>query len=409
MHSSWWQALPGATYDSWGYYGKWAASALAIGIERGVFDPADLDVALGYTANDSEPTFVVGDFVRVRTEDAASRFRRPHLRTPGYVFGAVGLIERCAGVYGDPEFLAFRGVQRKEPLYRVRFPQKALWYDYCGSEADTIEVEIYQSWLLPATQELWDAQQREADHHAHPNHAVRHDDAHGHHHGHHDHGHLHEARETVEMNAIQSEGPESIAQRVGEALFSLLIKTDRVTPAEVTLAIEKIDSLGSSVFGPRLVARAWVDEAFKARLLSDAASAASELGIEASNSTANTKLTAVANTESVHNVCVCTLCSCYPLSILGLSPPWYKDRRYRARVVREPRSVLREFGTEVPAGVTVRVHDSTADLRYIVIPMRPEGTDGWDEAQLQRLVSRDSMIGVRFATPAASVDSNLSD
>jgi nitrile hydratase len=402
-----WQALPRATYDAWGYYGKWAASALAIGIERGVFNPADLDVALGYTAKDSDPSFVAGDFVRVRTEDAASRFRRPHLRTPGYVFGAVGLIERYAGTFGDPEFLAFRGVPRKEPLYRVRFPQSALWHEYRGSESDTIEVEIYQSWLLTATREQWDVQQREAAQN-HIEHAHHHDDAHaGHHDDDHGHGHSHEARETVELTAIQSEGPESIAQRVGEALFSLLIKTNRVTPEEVTLAIEKIDSMGSSNFGPRLVARAWADEAFKVRLLSDAAAAAAELGIQASNSTANTKLTAVANTESVHNVVVCTLCSCYPLSILGLSPPWYKDRRYRARVVRDPRAVLKEFGTHIPTDVAVRVHDSTADLRYIVIPMRPDGTDGWGEVQLQRLVSRDSMIGVRFATPAASVD--LSD
>ena len=112
----------------------------------------------------------------------------------------------------------------------------------------------------------------------------------------------------------------------------------------------------------------------------------------------------VENSDDVHNIVVCTLCSCYPLSVLGLSPPWYKDRRYRARVVKEPRKVLTEdFGTNLPKGVKIRVHDSTADLRYFVLPSRPKGTDGWTEEQLKPLVSRDSLIGVAFAKEPGQV------
>ena len=119
------------------------------------------------------------------------------------------------------------------------------------------------------------------------------------------------------------------------------------------------------------------------------------MGFASSNTTAPTKLTVVENTPTTHNVVVCTLCSCYPLSILGLSPPWYKDRRYRSRIVREPRRVLEDdFGTKIDSNVSVRVHDSTADLRYFVLPLRPAGTEHWSEEELRNIVTRDSLIGV---------------
>lgn len=154
-------------------------------------------------------------------------------------------------------------------------------------------------------------------------------------------------------------------------------------------AVEDIEDR-TPALGARLVARAWVDPEFKARLLADAPAAARELGIDVGA----THLTVVENTPDVHNVIVCTLCSCYPRAVLGLSPAWYKSAAYRSRVVRDPRSVLAEFGTELPESVRVRVHDSTADLRYMVLPMRPEGTDGLDEEALAALVTRDAMIGV---------------
>jgi nitrile hydratase len=138
------------------------------------------------------------------------------------------------------------------------------------------------------------------------------------------------------------------------------------------------------------VARSWLDKGFRERLLADAGEAIKELGFEGS---ATGHLKAIANSPDVHNMVVCTLCSCYPFSILGMSPAWYKSAEYRSRAVREPRKVLAEFGVEIPDDVAVKVWDSTAELRYIVIPERPKGTEGWDEDALAAIVTRNSMIG----------------
>jgi nitrile hydratase len=146
--------------------------------------------------------------------------------------------------------------------------------------------------------------------------------------------------------------------------------------------------------GAKIVAHAWADAAFKARLLADAKSACAELGIDTGSLAA---LVAVENTDTVHNVVVCTLCSCYPRAILGLPPDWYKSLNYRSRAVKDPRGVLKEFGLELASEIEVRVYDSTADMRYLVIPARPSGTEGMGEEKLARLVTRDSMIGVAKA------------
>ena len=147
--------------------------------------------------------------------------------------------------------------------------------------------------------------------------------------------------------------------------------------------------------GSAVIARAWVDPTFKAALLADAGAACASLGVDLGES--ELKLVAVENTPAVHNVIVCTLCSCYPRGLLGLPPAWYKSFAYRSRVVSEPRAVLAEFGLVLPDDVSVRVHDSTADLRYLVIPMRPDGTERMNEAELAALVTRDCMIGVAQA------------
>jgi nitrile hydratase len=149
--------------------------------------------------------------------------------------------------------------------------------------------------------------------------------------------------------------------------------------------------------GARVVARAWTDPAFKARLLANGRAACDEMGITDLEAL---HLVVVENTEKVHNVIVCTLCSCYPKPLMGLPPSWYKSLPYRKRVVREPRAVLREFGLELPGEVIVRVHDSTADIRYLVLPLRPKGTESLSRADLEKLVTRDSMIGVMDALPA---------
>lgn len=173
------------------------------------------------------------------------------------------------------------------------------------------------------------------------------------------------------------------------AIREILIEKAVTTPAEITATIEAMDRR-SPADGARVVARAWTDPDFKARLLADGSSACREMGFDIGAM----HLVVVENTEQVHNVIVCTLCSCYPRNLLGLPPDWYKQRAYRARVVREPRAVLAEFGLDLPKEMTVRVHDSTADMRYIVLPARPGGTDGMGEDALAALVTRDAMIGV---------------
>ncbi|MBR9862754.1 MAG: nitrile hydratase subunit alpha [Rhodobacteraceae bacterium] len=176
------------------------------------------------------------------------------------------------------------------------------------------------------------------------------------------------------------------------AMRELLVEKGIVTAAEITATVEQMDRR-SPADGAKVVARAWIDPDFKARLLENGTEAIREMGIEPGV----LKLIAVENTPDVHNVVVCTLCSCYPRNLLGLPPDWYKQRAYRSRVVKTPRKVLAEFGLELPEKVQVRVHDSTADMRYLVVPGRPEGTDGLDEAALAGLVSRDAMIGVATA------------
>ncbi len=182
--------------------------------------------------------------------------------------------------------------------------------------------------------------------------------------------------------------PLSYWQAMEIAVRELLVDKGEVTAEEIARQIDAMDAR-SPADGAAVVARAWTDPAFKARLLKDASAASREMGYDIGA----LKLIAVENTASVHNVVVCTLCSCYPRNLLGLPPDWYKSRAYRSRVVKAPRAVLREFGVELPQDVTIRVHDSTADMRYIVLPERPAGTEALDAGALAALVTRDSMIG----------------
>ncbi|HET9044427.1 MAG TPA: nitrile hydratase subunit alpha [Burkholderiales bacterium] len=178
-------------------------------------------------------------------------------------------------------------------------------------------------------------------------------------------------------------------RRMQAAVEELLILKGIVTPEDVQRQVDAMDARNYKR-GAKMVARAWSDPAYQARMLANGSAAAEELGLEVGP----LKLIVVENTPGVHNVIVCTLCSCYPRMLLGIPPEWYKSRAYRSRVVREPRAVLAEFGTRLPEDVDIRVHDSTADMRYMVLPLRPRGTDGWDEERLAALVTRDSLIGV---------------
>jgi nitrile hydratase len=173
------------------------------------------------------------------------------------------------------------------------------------------------------------------------------------------------------------------------AIEALLLEKGVLTEPEVQDSISYMEAR-SPANGAKLVARAWVDPDFKELLLSDGKAAASELGMDPEHPA---EFVVVENTPEVHNLIVCTLCSCYPRAILGRPPDWYKSFAYRSRAVREPRAVMREFGFEPPEGVEVLVHDSTADVRYMVLPMRPPGTEGMHEEELAGLVTRDSLVG----------------
>jgi nitrile hydratase alpha subunit len=217
---------------------------------------------------------------------------------------------------------------------------------------------------------------------------------HDHHHDHHDHSHAHQPHPQQPDDEDQ---PLSYYQIMAVAVRELMIEKGIFTADEIRRGIEVMD--GRPAQGPRIVARAWTDPAYKKRLMEDGVAAIRELGIEP----ATPKLLVFENTKDVQHVVVCTLCSCYPRMVLGVPPDWYKSRSYRSRIVKEPRAVLREFGTIVSDDVEVRVHDATADLRYLILPERPAGTEGWSAEQLEKLVTRDSLIGVAPALPATAV------
>jgi nitrile hydratase len=190
------------------------------------------------------------------------------------------------------------------------------------------------------------------------------------------------------------DAPLSHWQAMEIALRRLLVAKGLTTESEIAAQIAKMDAR-SPAMGARVVARAWTDPDFRERLLADGSAACREMGIAVDA----LKLVAVENDSSTHNMVVCTLCSCYPRNLLGLPPDWYKSRAYRSRAVREPRRVLAEFGLRLPENMTVRVHDSTADMRYLVVPRRPDGTEGWPPDRLAAIVTRDCMIGVAAPQP----------
>jgi nitrile hydratase len=198
------------------------------------------------------------------------------------------------------------------------------------------------------------------------------------HHHHHDHDHSELSETELRVRALES----------------ILTEKGYVEPAALDLLIETYETKVGPRNGARVIARVWADPAYRARLMADATPAIAELGHAGRQ---GEHIVAVENTERLHNMVVCTLCSCYPWSVLGLPPVWYKSAPYRSRAVIDPRGVLHDFGIELPADTEIRVWDSTAEIRYLVVPMRPKGTENWSEDQLADLVTRDSMIGTGLA------------
>jgi len=355
-------------------------------------------------------------------------------------------VERCCGAFPSPELLAFGIAGSPSELYRVRFVQKELWPGYEGGAADTIDVELYEPWLLlapaddqscsepaakrargsdgeevaataPVAAATRAATTRSGDEGA----AAAHEHSNHHHHHHDDHGvHEHEARAAVEQTAVDREQRGGPYRRVAEALKGVLIEAQVLSAADVSAEIERQDmNEHSCAAGGRVVVRAWRDPEFRKRLLADGKEAVrGYLGLELDCA----QLVVVASHDddddgggdggesgsaAVHHLVVCTLCSCYPTELLGKPPDWYKSRSYRARAVFEPRKVLEEFGLALPPSTTLRVHDSTADMRYLVLPALPEGAslEADSEAALLALVTRDSMVGAGLARrPTALVE-----
>jgi nitrile hydratase subunit alpha len=205
---------------------------------------------------------------------------------------------------------------------------------------------------------------------------------HEHDHDHDDHSHLSETELRV------------------RALESILVEKGYVDPKALDVLIETYETKVGPHNGAKVVARAWADASYKTRLLKDATAAIAEFGFTGRQ---GEHMVAVENTDKVHNIVVCTLCSCYPWTVLGLPPVWYKSAPYRSRAVSEPRSVLADFGVTLPGSKEIKVWDSTAEIRYLVLPERPAGTDGWNEERLAALVTRDSMIGTGLPKSPAEV------
>ena len=213
----------------------------------------------------------------------------------------------------------------------------------------------------------------------------------------HDHEHGHHHHDDVQEHREHGAPLTEVELRV-RALESLLVDKGLVDPAALDQLIDTYETKVGPRNGARIVARAWVDPAFRQRLLEDGTAAVAEHGFVGRQSE---KLVVVENTPAVHNMVVCTLCSCYPWAVLGLPPVWYKSAPYRSRAVIDPRGVLGELGVSVPSDTEVRVWDSTAEIRYLVLPERPAGTEGMSEEQLAALVTRDAMIGVAKVQPPA--------
>jgi nitrile hydratase len=374
------EAMPAETYKTSHYYGKWAACILQVLLRKKVLDETRVHQLL-FGPPEPLNKFKVGQRVLVKRFNQSGLFRRPHLRTPGYIFGKVGVIDSIAGEFLPPDQVSWNHDPSQEvgrqTVYRVRFGMGDIW-QHADHPNDSVDIEIFQQWLVEAEEAASEEKTAvNADREIEEKH---------------DHGdHEHDTRTGTEQTAIERE---TLSLNAGEAaiaevLISESIRVGLVTAAEILDMERRRDAVDQDPVGPKVVAKAWKDAKFRQLLLTDAPSALKQMGVEITS-----KLVVQEDSEKVHNLIVCTLCSCYPSFCLGKPPAWYKSRAYRSRAVFEPRKVLKEFGTELDDTVSIRVHDSTADLRYMVLPFLPSKYEHLSEEELAQLVNRDHMIGV---------------
>lgn len=316
------------------------------------------------------PQFTIGDKVQIRHACPPG-----HVRTPYFIRGKIGEIIRILGEFANPEELAYgRDGKPFQPIYSIKFLQDDLWSNYSGQLKDTAIVEVRENWL--EKQNAYRKISRTNDH--------------GLKHIHSDYDFMHKHQRLFDTDDITL----TRHMVMTKAVEQLLIEKDLFSADELREMIEKIDTQ-SPIEGARMVARAWIDPDFKARMLKDVNATAKEMDIDAGP----IQILAVENTAVLHNAIVCTLCSCYPKFLIGLPPDWYKSRHYRSRMIIEPRVVLAEFGTKISDNVEVRVYDSTTEIRYMVLPMPPENIGELNEETLSSIVTRDSMIGTSFIKP----------
>ena len=375
---------PSAYLES-SYFEKWACSITKHVLSSGLVKQANFDACFGVVPIESPPVlFGVGNSVTVRAEEVGLRWRKPHMRTPGYLFGATGVVTSVAGIFDDPMINAVLGSPSvKMPLYRVTFKQKQIWPSYEGGADDIVTVEIFQAWLVKTTDsgEATIAPDPLPTVGEQP--AIKWDG---------DWLRVHKSRAQIEAKAAAAEPQPKRFQPLGEALVATLCdagvfsRAELATMVEFTLTRFNYDSPDAR----RMVARAWLDPEYKALLLTNPIAAQKQLNVSPIEPT----LVVLENTPFTHNVVVCTLCSCWPVALMGYPPAWYKSNEYRARTIREPRKVLKEFGLELPLDVTVATSDSTADLRYMVLPNPPLNSNDLSEAELAELVTPNALIGV---------------
>lgn len=396
------------------YYEKWTAAITAMLIEKRVLKRGMLETSSAPPVTDAI-LFSKGDWVQVRDEDAVRRWRKPHLRIPGYVHGATGRVVDVIGAFTDPAYAAFGEPAPPQPLYRVSFRPSRLW----GSTSvnvgggttpdDLVECDIFQPWLIKAVDEKSSDVLKPSSPVATASQERWHTEC------------------VATASALPDPPLRSLAEDLIRTLENIPPPTWSAPPSTpfrrgtLRAIVERLDGLNHKATGAKLCARAWVDPSFKSLLLADASQAAKQMGVTTSNYTeaadvsfypqrehqhqhgdrthlhahGTTVLKVVENDQKTHHLVVCTLCSCYPIAMLGLSPEWYKSSTYRALAVREPRALLRDvFGLVLPTTTRIVVHDATAEVRYLVLPSRPRGTEGWSQDRLASIITRDCMIGV---------------
>eukprot|EP00747_Dinoflagellata_sp_TGD_P163000 gnl/TRDRNA2_/TRDRNA2_181240_c0_seq1.p1 gnl/TRDRNA2_/TRDRNA2_181240_c0~~gnl/TRDRNA2_/TRDRNA2_181240_c0_seq1.p1 ORF type:complete len:493 (-),score=73.29 gnl/TRDRNA2_/TRDRNA2_181240_c0_seq1:361-1677(-) len=389
------ESLPTEVYAAMPYYGKWIYGTTMQLVDNGVLKIWEVDERMSKDGPPKlgDPNFAVfesGDRVRVKEDDPRDRWRRPHSRVPEYIFGKTGVVAGASyGTFACPSGMSVArpaslvDAVPKYPTYRVIFKHSEVFPE-SSKEGDELILELKQNWLAPADEI--------------------------------------EERRIVERHPVtgDSEPAWKTARFVGHGktpdaacggiwsklthvVKELLVEKGVLTRDAIREQVETDDKLseGSNTLAEGLVAKAWCDEAFKKKLLggpetcADAISEAIGSGYSRYYADGAPTMIAVENTEEIHNVVVCTLCSCWPRPLMGRPPAWFLTLAYRRNMAINPRETLKELGCEVPAERRLVVHDSTSELRFLVIPARPKGTEGLSEKELEKLVTRDHLVGVR--------------